>query len=229
MLKIRAKLLRINEILGKLLSKPLNYFSKSGSNGSLKRDLALVIISGLIGSLGSYGVSNALAHEQQKSEEKNVAQALYIDISDISDHFNSTLEKANSSENGAANSDKNQTSITYDPRPYYSNNGLYFVYLTEIYKFDSDLSADLYDYYKTVMDIEYKRQYISDHISKNYNYDSLSENEKNYVVIYSDNMPNEMKICIKQGEVIKTKLKEKYNLNLKLSTCYIKTKSIATP
>jgi hypothetical protein len=191
-------------------------------NKLLKSELFLVIVSVLIGSIGTYSVSYVLSYEQQKSEEYNVAQALYIDISDLSDRFNSSLESANLSENYATTSNEDQPPILYDPRPYYSESGLYFVYLTEIYRFDSDLSANLYDYYKNVMAIEYKRQYIFDHISKNNSFESLSESEKYYLNIYSTTVPKQMKMCIIQGEIIKSKLKEKYNLNLNLSTNYNK-------
>lgn len=192
----------------------------SNSERSFKQDAILLIVGILLGGVVTYGFTWYSSQEQRDLEQHNVAQALYIDISHTSDHFNSSLEDLNLSL-----SDMNKTGVyapimIYDPRPYYTDNGLYFVFTTEISRLDSNLSANLYDYYQTVMDIEHKRQYNAEHISKAFNGENLSEEEQTYLTMYSKTMTIEMIYSIEQGERIKKELKEKYNLNLDLPRYY---------
>ena len=116
---------------------------------------------------------------------------------------------------------KSAPRIMYDPRPYYDNeNGLYYVFSKDISSFDSNLSADLYNYYQTVLDIELKRQYIADHAAKIYDGEKLTEVENVYVTMYSTTMMIEMIYSIEDAEKIKNELKEKFDLNLDLPVYY---------
>jgi hypothetical protein len=154
---------------------------------------------------------------QQDLEQKNVAQALYFDISRISDRFNSTFDMTNSAFGDLYRQNKHFyfTEIIFnEPEPYYKDNGLYFTYLKEISRFDSNLSADLNVYYQNVMDIEFKRQYITNCITKYQNGENLTQDETKYVVIYYISIYAEIIESNKRADIIKKDLNNKYDLNV---------------
>lgn len=189
-----------------------------GSNRKEYLVAILGLIGAILGGILAYYGSYTLWQEQQISEEHNVAQAMYIDILEISDRFNSSLVYLDLSTTDKRKSGDMSSYIFYDPIPYYSNNGLYFTYSKEISKFDSNLSRDLIEYYTTVMDIEYKRQYINDHYSKTFDYENLTMEEKKRITIYNQNIPAEIVYSQSQANKIKHELNKKYNLNFTLQS-----------
>lgn len=162
-----------------------------------------------IGGITSYYASYELYQKQQALEQRNVAQALYIDILDTSNRFNESLEYLKLSTDDKRKLGDTSNYVFYDPIPYYSSNGKYFVYIAEINKFDSDLSRDLDMYYMTVMDIEYKRQYIADHYSKTFDYENLSIDEKRKMTVYNQNIIGEIHGALSQANKIKYNLDKK--------------------
>jgi hypothetical protein len=182
--------------------------------------LIATIIGALIGGHYTYKGTHDVNQEQLGMEKHNVALALYIDVNDISDHLNSSLKNYNAILNKSIEVNSNAPPLFYDPRSFYDNTGLYFPYSTDIYKLDSSLCEKLFTFYKIVMDIEYKRNYIVTHYSKTFDGSKLSEEELFYIYQYSTSMPSDMKTAIVSANEIKNELNEKYNLNITLYTHY---------
>jgi hypothetical protein len=187
-------------------------------------EFILVIIGTIIGALiGGYCTIHSthdVYEEEQNTIKQNVALALFIDISDISDRFNITVDQYNDIVADTKKMGILEPPIVIDQRPYYSTNGLYYIYANEIYKFDGNLSRDLFKYYKNVMNIEYERQFVYDHKLKEATGGNLSQMEKDYMYKYSEAMPIEMNQSIKNGEKIKTQLDKEYNLHLYIPPNY---------
>jgi hypothetical protein len=192
----------------------------SNSERSFKQDAILLIVGIVLGGVVTYGFTWCSLQEQRGLEQHNVAQALYIDISDISDRFNNTILQYNKGMAEKGKEEKLEPYIIIDPRPYYSDDGLYFTYSTEIYKLNSNISRDLYSYYRTVNDIEYKRQYIYDHEIRELNGEILSPIEKEYINQYSEILPNEINISVNDSIYLKKQLKEIYKLNIDIPPHY---------
>jgi len=173
----------------------------------------IALIGIIIGSILTTAGTALLSYDQQKSEKDNVAQALYFDISLTSDHLNSSYENVNSRLDGV-----NESIILYNPSPYYSDNGAYFIFMKEISMFDGDLSADIYKYYQTVLDIEYKRKYIVNRLPDGDKIENIPQNDKQYLKEYSRIMITEMRDSVILAEKIKKELKEKHDVKLNLPT-----------
>jgi hypothetical protein len=178
--------------------------------------LALVGIA--IGSILTTAGTALLSYEQQKTEKTNVAQALYFDISLTSSHLNSSYKDVNSKFTNMNKLNKNTSIILYDPSPYYNDNGAYFIFMKEISMFDGDLSADINQYYQTVLDIEYKRKYIINRLPDGNKIENIPENDIEYLKEYSKTMTIEMRDSVVLADKIKKELKENYDLKLNLST-----------
>jgi len=178
------------------------------SNTQWKIAIVSVVLGASFGGVSTY----LLSQNQQATEQQNIAQALFLDVSIIEDHFNSTLEDLNLNLNNMNSSEKSLDMIWVDPRPYYSNNGLYFGFQKDISKFDTNLSADLYSYYLSIMNIEYKRQYIYNCVTKMNNGQNLSNTEETYMRMYSRTIIIEIIYSIPEADKIKKEIKEKYHL-----------------
>jgi len=75
-------------------------------------------------------------NQQQITEQKNIAQALYIDICAVEELFNHSLNTTNPNDY-----------FTVNLSDYYSDSGLYYVFNKDILKFNAETSNDLYDFY----------------------------------------------------------------------------------
>ncbi len=115
---------------------------------ALPKELALLIIGVVLGALASGIVQWKISHDEEDVELRNVAQALYIDISSVEETYNYSLNHTSI--------DKNH--ITVNNVHYYDDNGLYFIFNKDISKFDSETSKDLYDFYSFVLDVENKQE-----------------------------------------------------------------------
>lgn len=188
----------------------------SSDSTTWKVVVASAFFGAFFGGIANYYAAYQLDQHQQDLEQQNVALALYIDVLETSERFNESLEYLKLSTDDKRKFGDTSSYIFYDPIPYYSSNGLYFAYLTEISKFDSGLSRNLTEYYTTVIDIEYKRKYISDHYSKTFDYNNLTIEEKRRITIYNQNIPAEIIDSLNQANNLKQELNKKYNLNFAL-------------
>jgi hypothetical protein len=195
----------------------------SDCNNSLKRDMALVILGGLVASFGTIGVNWI----SSASEEHNVAQALYFDISMTTDHLRYTYVVFNDSVDyklsHKTNDDGVFAPIIYDHVPYYTNNGAYFVFMKDIPKLDIDLSNDINQYYQSVLDVEYKRQYISNKLSNPYKTENFSNEDYENLSVFAYSMNVEMGEAVTLGDKVKNELADKYQLNTSLPEYFIPT------
>ncbi len=184
-----------------------------------------IILTAAATAIFTYLFTWKLAHDARIAEQRNIAQALYIDISQTEDHFNSALSDFNDQvvyfiATADLNILLNTPQMLWDPRPYYTENNAYFAFQKDISKFDSDLSAKLYSYYLGVMNIEFKRGYINNCVLKEINRQFLPSEEIGRGGLYMRTMIIEMKSSIKESEAIKKELREKYQLNLELPRFY---------
>ena len=115
----------------------------SNSNESKLLKIMIVILSAVLLCFGTYIATWEITREQQNNEQHNVAQAIYIDIFTTSDRISSAVDSYNLS----LNDTKDAPVILLYPQPFYTDNGLYFSFINEISRFDSNLSANVYKYY----------------------------------------------------------------------------------
>jgi hypothetical protein len=181
--------------------------SSSRWDSALTATLVGAIVGALIGGVVSYGVSY-ITEDQNK---QNVAQALYTDISTTSNVLNLSLINYNSFKV----TNPSDVTIFISPAPFYTEHGLYYIYASDISKFDSDLSNEIFLYYYNVMIIENERQYIEDHFSEVMNPGNLTtekEKEEQTFVTYSFALPEQINLTIQCGEIVKKKIKDKYKV-----------------
>lgn len=180
------------------------------------------ILGSVVGGAATFLGSYILDQQQQDLESHAVAQAMYIDVYATSEILNLSLAHYES----GINLSSNNRSVFYDVNPYYRNNGIYFAYLPEIYKLDTNTSADIYSYYTGVLYLEQERQYIVDHYTNKTDYKNLQPTELTYIGSYTILMPSQISSTLAQGEKVKKELKEKYNINFDSSTLNISMKAV---
>jgi len=171
----------------------------------LSKELTLIIVGVIFGALATGIVTWKLSHDEKEAELRNIAQALYTDVSTIEDSLNADMRGFNQSELSDQNSYKFTTNQYY-------NNGLYSVFSKDIMRFDSNISADLYDFYSIVIDNENKRQVISDVVYKYDHEENITEYDillihKFSEFLYEDKIP----VSIVLAEKIKKELAETYD------------------
>ena len=176
-------------------------------DSALAAALVGALVGALIGGVVSYGVSSI----QEGQHQNYVAQALYTDISVTSDVLNLSLTNYN---NYKKNNPSNLT-VFISPSPFYTEHGLYFIYSSDVSKFDSNLSNEIFLYYYNVMMIENERRYLEDHFSAVMNKGNLTEEkemEEQVFVSYSSGLPEQINSTIQLGETAKKQLKEKHTV-----------------
>lgn len=178
------------------------------------------VLGSIVGGASTFISSYLLDQHQQDLEEKNVAQAIFIDVSQTSFYLNASLAKYNAGQQYSRNGKNDSTFIFYYPNPYYRDNGLYFVHSSEISKFNSNLSTEIFQYYNTVLFLENERQYIVSRGSSRSEWDNLSDVEKAHMYFYTEILPDQIIGTIQLGEKIRKDLKDEYNLNTDLSPFY---------
>lgn len=146
--------------------------------------------------------------QQQLTEQQNIANAAYIDVSGIENRFNRAISRFNASEL------KEPNSFEFTTIQFYRDDGLYYILGKDLSRLNRTLSADLYKFYNQVVEIENKRAVISSIIEKQIR----GENITQYDVIiahtfskgvYEERIPH----CIKLAEKIKRELNEEYDIN----------------
>ncbi|MHC1686835.1 MAG: hypothetical protein AB9879_03885 [Methanothrix sp.] len=186
--------------------------------------LIAALIGGFFSLLATYIVldqqQNAL-NEQQIIEQRNIAQALYYDISRTENgtiEFLEGLGSKNSNETVINVTDLVSSGVIFDIKtPIYKDNGLYFVFQKDISKFDSNLSANIYIYYSKLLSAEHGRQYTHEIVSKDPTGQNLTSLEIADSRIYSTKMLFDLIDSITLAEYSKTELKARYKLNINLA------------
>ncbi|MDQ1252745.1 MAG: hypothetical protein QG610_2003 [Euryarchaeota archaeon] len=98
----------------------------------------------LVGAILTLACNWILISEQQHLEQKNIAKAIYIDVSVTSDRINNTLIQMEEVKTSLNKSNYSELPSLLDPRPYYSNDGTYYIYAHDISKLDTESSGDIY-------------------------------------------------------------------------------------
>jgi|GEM_PF-5690155 len=143
--------------------------------------------------------------QQQENYQHNVAQALYFDINILQIRFENTPSPVNHT---------TFLAMSVDEQPYYTSNGLYYVFSKDIANFnDPILSSELYDYYNVVTLIENERNFIEETTGGcgvTYQNTPMSSEKLLYT---SDAMQTNLQIANEESKVILQKLKQEYNLS----------------
>jgi hypothetical protein len=170
------------------------------------------LLGGVIGVGGSWYIwhlQQDVANEQKLLEKQNIANAIYIDVSNIETILNDSIENTNYTINDQNN--PNHASAYLEP--YYNNNWLYPFFGRDIAGFDSNTSADLYDFYNYIVDIENRRQFVLAVMEKQARDENLTQYEVARAHQYSNSIYMLMiPDCISLAEKIKRELRLKYNV-----------------
>ncbi|HVP96398.1 hypothetical protein [Methanoregula sp.] len=129
-----------------------------------KSVIAGAIVGAIIGAMAlgviTYYVTVKISQDQQAIEQQNIAQTLYFDVGTINARLITDLDQINKSPNNT---------IYFSTTPYYTSNGVYFVFSKDITNFkDFQLSSDLYTFYNQVMEIESERSYLEQISNENF-------------------------------------------------------------
>lgn len=177
-------------------------------NALLSKEIKLLIIGAVLGALASgiitYTITWKLSNDEKETELRNIAQALYYDVSVVEDFFNYSLNHSASKPNYIHVIDSH----------YYDNNGLYYVFRKDISKFDSETSKDLYDFYSFVMGIESVQEDLLAITQNRLNEGNVSDYE---FIRANDNMRTlqaAMPDGIKRADKVKKDLRQKYRINI---------------
>jgi len=184
--------------------------SKEASNFYFTREqwfqifMTLVIAaSTLLGVIIGGWQANDTYQQQQKDELKNIAQALYYDVSGIEDIFNYSLNHSASKPNY----------IHVLDFQYYDNNGLYYVFDKDISRFDTETSNDLYDFYSFVISVESAQEDLLAITQKRLNEGNVTD----YEFIQANDIMRTLHAAIpdgiKRANKVKKELRQKYHVN----------------
>lgn len=165
----------------------------------------------------AYGAEKAYGYDLQKSEiqEKNIAQALYIDIKSL----DSTLKVADEQLKNSNEKDR-----SYGYHIFYPENGIYYSYQTEISSLDYPIAKNITRFYSSLTMAERERQEIAvlmDDLShtpennpNNTGRVNLLQNIKlDTVNFLSGQMRSELREAIELQPIIKKQLEEKYKIS----------------
>lgn len=179
--------------------------------GDFLKDLALVVIGIALGALATGVVEWKLSHDQFETEQKNIAQALYVDISNTKD----ILDSSNRSFSNNTNMLDNPSMGIFDSRQYYNNNGLYYIFGRDISRLNSETSVDIYDFYTEVTRVENMNKYISKIVEKRESGENISQYEIAMVHIYSKGLHEVMiPYCIGLANKSLQDLRRNYDIEL---------------
>jgi hypothetical protein len=175
----------------------------------------------ILGAVIAFGSSWYIWHLQQNAadeekllERQNIANALYVDVSSIEDKLNLSMHMMllNTHNNTTKLDDPNYIYFT-DAR-FYSVNWIYTAFGKEISGFDSITSAELYDFYENVAEIDDYMQLVYQ-ISRMAESVELSRMDAATAHTYTKGLFG-VKIpdCIQEAEKIKQALRQKYHVNI---------------
>lgn len=106
----------------------------------------------LFGAIIAFSSTYILEWNKKREEVKNIAKALYIEI---------TLnEKSIAGLNNLIKSQSNPNSIITIPQILYPDNGLYFAFQDKISLFEKNISEALYTFYQKLVNAENERRLI---------------------------------------------------------------------
>jgi hypothetical protein len=172
--------------------------------GELSKELALLIIGVVLGAFASGIVQWKISHDEKEAELRNIAQALYYDVSGIEDLFNYSLNNSASKPNYIHVLDSH----------YYDKDGLYYVFEKDISNFDSETSKDLYDFYGFVMSIESEQEELLSITQKRLNEGNVTD----YEFINAYNIMRTLRAAmpdgIKRADKVKKELRQNYDANI---------------
>ena len=188
---------------------------KSPNEIELSKEIKLLIIGVILGALASgivtYTITWKLSHDEYITEQQNIANALYIDVSNVEDKFNRSMNDLLLYYNNSSELD-DPNSFMYTTAQYYSNNGLYYVFCKDIAGFDSDTSNDLYAFYNIVVDIENDKEVAGSIVEKYLRGENITQYDVMMVHQYTRGVYLvEMPYCIMLAEKIKQELRQTYN------------------
>ena len=94
-------------------------------------------------------------NQQQNTYKQNVAQALYFDVKNVQNRFDTLPPEVELNKSGTV-------TISFETEPYYNTqSGIYFIFTKDIASFDdANLSSNLYNYYNLVLLIEDERSQL---------------------------------------------------------------------
>jgi hypothetical protein len=120
-----------------------------------------LVIGTLLGGIIGFGSSWCIWHlqqnvleEQKLLERHNIANALYVDISDIERKYNSSLYLFSLHINNNTSILNNPNFVYWRAGQDYGSNWIYNVFGRDISGFDEVTSAMLYDFYKNAAEID---------------------------------------------------------------------------
>ncbi len=164
----------------------------------------------LYGSYLAWDLQQETLNQQEIMELGNIARALYIDISITEDRLNKTLILL-SQLNGSQLDDQN--AIFWSDVSFYPKDGLYYTFKKDISRFDNITSQNLYIFYNTIIELEYRREFremANEKISRD---ESLSSHEINLAHIYTTESVSKVPEFIKYAKQLKQNLAQKYPID----------------
>lgn len=116
------------------------------------------IASVIIGAIIAFFSSKFLWKQQEDTKLRNLAHALYLEITQ-KEHYLTSFALM-------ARSNLNADNYPIIPQELYPKDGLYFVFQREIASFDENLSYPLYRFYSNVLEAENERKLILEQTEK---------------------------------------------------------------
>lgn len=183
---------------------------------NIDRGTAIIsLISALIGGVlafsGSYYTldqQEEAANLQEAEELKNIADALYTDVSLIEKEFDEAKIFIPKEESKY----EDPFYIKAIDIQFYSDNGLYYTFIKDIAKFNKTISRDLYKFYATVIFTEYEREFVLNTQLKKSRGEPVSDVEIFAAHVYTENIfKYQINYCITQANKLKKELKDTYN------------------
>ncbi len=171
----------------------------------------------LQGSYWSWDQQQDAANQQKALERQNISLALYYDISDIEERLNISMRNAllDMRNNISKLEDPNYIYYSGD---YYNVNWIYDVFGKDVSGFDSITATELYIFYKQVSEINYHIQYLDQFYAKAQHPETLSPIDIAKAHTYTKGLYGiEIPESIKLAEIIKQRLREKYNVSIILT------------
>lgn len=161
------------------------------------------IVSVLLGVfIGGWQTNNAY-QQQEENELKNIAQALYYDISGIEDFLNYSL----------THSASKPGYIHVIDTHYYGDDGIYFDFRKDISKMDSETSKDLYDFYGFIMSLEAEQEILLSVTNKRLDKGNVTDYEFLHAIETMKTLRAATPDGIEKANKVKGELIKKYHVN----------------
>jgi len=177
--------------------------------------IAGAVVGGLFTFYGSYWAWNQqqqALNEQKLLEQQNIALALYIDVSSIEDKLNSSMHTMLSDTHNNISKLDDPNYVYYTNARFNSINWIYTTFGKEISGFDSITSAELYDFYENVAEIDDYMQFLHQIGQSGEQISQMDFAEAHTYTkgLFGIKIPD----CIQEAEKIKQALRQKYHLNI---------------